>query len=203
MKDVFGNTQWGYLRETSESAKKAGLHPVTGIRRTGLDEYLNEIFPDVKDWFHDKPIGQSLGGTPIRTRPDYRSEALKMIVEFDGMPHYQKPDIIRKDELNTKLYERLGYRVVRIPFFIQLTRTAIDELFKIQLCQEMFDPNLPSLDETCSPAFLCPAGITRMAKEFKKFPDQYKVDIDAPEKINDEFLTGVSLLKAEYEKRQD
>lgn len=197
------NTQWGYLRETSESAKKTGPHPVTGIRRTGLDEYLKEIFPDVDDWVHDMSIELELNGKPVRSRPDYRSETLKLIVEFDGMPHYQKPDVIRRDELNTERYQRLGYKVIRIPFFVQLTRTAISRLFGVDVGTETFDPSLPSLDETCSPAFLCPAGISRMAKEFRKFPDQYKTNVDALEKINDDFLTGVSLLKAEYEKLQD
>lgn len=46
--------KWGFLRETTEQAKKAGIDKDTGLHRTGLDEYLKAIFPDVSDWVHDK-----------------------------------------------------------------------------------------------------------------------------------------------------
>ncbi len=32
-----------------------------------------------------------------------RSEHLKLIIEFDGLPHYTNPDIIEKDSKNTVL----------------------------------------------------------------------------------------------------
>ena len=40
---------WGFLRETSELAKKAGIDKDTGLVRTGLNEYLDVIFPDTHD----------------------------------------------------------------------------------------------------------------------------------------------------------
>ena len=40
-----------------------------------------------------------------KNRPDYRSEKLKMIIEFDGWQHYQKLDQIQKDYENQKFYE--------------------------------------------------------------------------------------------------
>ena len=65
----------------------------------------------------------------------------------------------------------------------------------------LFDGSRPSLgvNENNLPAFLCPAGIERMAKEFLRFPEQYKTNIDAIEKMADPELTGVDLLKKEYE----
>ncbi|MDD7704413.1 hypothetical protein, partial [Campylobacter sp.] len=73
--------KWGYLRETSQIAQMAGLDKATGLHRTGLDEYLKVIFPNVNDWIHDKALGE-INGVLCRKRPDYRSESLKMIVEF-------------------------------------------------------------------------------------------------------------------------
>ena len=35
--------QWGFIRETSKIAEKAGIDKATGILRTGLDEYLSVI----------------------------------------------------------------------------------------------------------------------------------------------------------------
>ena len=108
---------WGYLRETSEIAKKDGNDPTTGLCRTGLEEYLKVIFPNVDDWIHDKSIG-ILNGEKCKFRPDYRSETLKMIVEMDGLPHYTSPQNIVNDEMKTKRYEDDGYTVIRIPYFI-------------------------------------------------------------------------------------
>ena len=170
----------------------------TGLHRTGLEEYLGVIFPDVADWVHDKSIPNS----DRKTRPDYRSESLKLIVEFDGMPHYQNPDVIFKDRENMKAYEALGYKVVRIPYFIQLTKTAIRQMFGVEMDCEMFNENIPSLGKKGrnSPAYLCYEGLKRMASDFKKYPEQYRVNVEFMKSQNDDFFTGVSLLEYFYEK---
>lgn len=190
------NKKWGFIRETSELAKKSGIDKKTGILRTGLNEYLGSIFPNIKDWEHDKVIPNS----NKKYRPDYRSEKLKLIVEFDGLPHYQNPDIIQLDNEKDIFYNNLGYKVVRIPYFIQLTNKAIKTLFSVDIKEEMFNDNVPSLsiDKRNTPAYLCSVGIERMANEFKKFPDQYEINIKSLEKENNEFLTGTNLLKLKY-----
>lgn len=121
--------KWGFLRETTEAAIKAGIDRGTGLHRTGLNEYLKVIFPDIDDWVHDKALVLTVNNKVCRKRPDYRSEKLKMIVEFDGIQHYTMPDRIKNDVLSTKFYERLGYKVVRIPYFIQLTNKAVKYFF--------------------------------------------------------------------------
>ena len=90
--------KWGFLRETAESAKKAGVDADTGLKRTGLEDYLAVIFPNTNDWIHDKPIDNLPEGIKSRKRPDYRSKSLMLIVEFDGLQHYTKPDNIEKDK---------------------------------------------------------------------------------------------------------
>lgn len=187
--------QWGFLRETKEDAEKAGVDKDTGVCRTGLDEYLAVIFPNTHDWIHDKG-GVELDGKKLGTRPDYRSESLKMIVEFDGLPHYTNPDVILKDLQNTENYEKAGYKVVRIPYFIQLSKDAVKELFSVDLDQELFDDSIPSLGlkGRNTPAYLCYEGIKRMAKEFLRFPHQYEINLKALKEANSSFLTGVDLL---------
>ena len=193
--------KWDFIRETKEKAIKAGIDKDTGLHRTGLDEYLNAIFPDITDWVHDKSIGV-LNGEKCQCRPDYRSEPLKLIVEFDGLQHYTNPNNIIKDVSQTLKYEVGGYKVVRIPYFIQLTKSAIKILFDIIVDEDFFDPSIPSIGikGENTPAFLCPIGIERMAKEFVRFPDQYKVNLEALEKEANERLTGVNLLKEHYAK---
>jgi hypothetical protein len=191
--------KWGFLRETAELAMKAGKDKDTGLHRTGLKDYLKVIFPKTRDWLHDKALGE-VNGKPYRSRPDYRSEQLKIIVEFDGLPHYTKPDIIEKDYRLTELYTQLGYKVVRIPYFIQLTNKAVKTLFGVDVNEALFDETIPSLGirGLNTPAYLCPAGLKRMAAEFKKIPEQYKINIDFLKQQNDSYRTGVDFLEKEF-----
>ena len=191
--------KWSFIRETSEKAKLAGIDQDTGLHRTGLDEYLRAIFPNVTDWVHDQTLGV-IDGVSYRTRPDYRSETLRLIVEFDGLQHYTKPDRIESDAKTTNTYRNLGYTVVRIPYFIQLTRRAVRTLFAVDTSEELFDENIPSLGikGQNTPAYLCPAGLRRMAFEFKRFPEQYQVNLSFLKSQNDVYKTGVDFLEEEY-----
>jgi hypothetical protein len=188
--------KWGFLRENTKNAIKAGIDKETGLHRTGLEEYLKVIFPDINDWIHDMPLGK-IDGVNNKIRPDYRSELLKLVVEFDGVHHYQKPHIIENDTAKTKRYEEYGYKVVRIPYFIQLTNTAVKTLFNVIVEEPLFDVNIPSLSPSSynTPAYLCPIGIERMIREFKQFPDQLEVNYRHLIKFNSEFTTGISYLK--------
>lgn len=192
--------KWGFLRETENMARKAGIDKDTGLHRTGLEEYLKIIFPEVDDWVHDKALG-TVNEIKYRSRPDYRSEKLKLIIEFDGIQHYTKPDIIEKDIRNTELYITLGYKVVRIPYFIQLTNKAVKTLFDIEVSEKLFDEKISSLgiQGQNTPAYLCPAGVERMAKEFTKFPEQYKTNVDFLKKQNVPFKSGIEYLEREFE----
>ena len=195
--------KWGFLRETNIQAHKAGKDRDTGLHRTGLEDYLKVIFPDVVDWIHDKSLG-IVNDTKYRSRPDYRSESLKLIIEFDGLQHYTKPDIIIKDVKNTLLYTDLGYKVVRIPYFIQLTNIAVKSLFGVVVSEVLFDGSIPSLgiEGQNTPAYICPAGVKRMTLEFKKFPEQYETNINFLKKQNDPFRSGVEFLENEYNNKR-
>ncbi len=63
------NKKWGFLRETRAMAEKAGIDKDTGLHRTGLEDYLKVIYPNVKDWIHDKTLG-NINGVLYRSRPD-------------------------------------------------------------------------------------------------------------------------------------
>ena len=192
--------KWGYLRETKEMAEKAGLDPDTGLHRTGLEEYLAVIFPDVTDWVHDKTIPNLPEGIKCRKRPDYRSESLKLIIEFDGVQHFESPRQIQEDIKTTKLYESFGYRVVRIPFFIQLTNVAVLEMFNVNVEEQLFNPSIASMGiKGANPATVCYAGIQRMAEYFICHPEQYLTNLNYLKSFNDDYMTGASLLEKEYD----
>ena len=193
--------KWGFLRETKEAALKAGIDTATGLHRTGLEDYLNVIFPLVSDWVHDKSIGE-LNGVKRQMRPDYRSEKLKMIIEFDGLQHYTNPSNILKDYMHTKEYEEGGYRVIRIPYFIQLTNEVVRAMFDVKVAEPLFPDNVPSLaiSGNNTPAFLCPEGIKRMATELRRFPSQMETNLMALKKEYSEAnkidLSGYRILKS-------
>lgn len=198
---IVGNKKWGFLRETMELAQKAGKDKDTGLHRTGLDEYLKVIFPNTVDWVHDKPIGK-IDGMICRKRPDYRSEEQKIIIEFDGVQHYTSPLNIIRDRENSVFYEKLGYKVVRVPYFIQFTNKVVEQLFGITVSEELFDESIPSMgpEGKNTPAFLCNSGIERMAQEFHKFPEQYRVNMEFMKKQDNQFLVRFELLEEAYNK---
>ena len=198
---------WGYLRETERLAQKAGIDKETYLPRTGLNEYLNVIFPEIDDWVHDKAIGK-INGKTYRLRPDYRSEKLKLIVEFDGLPHYTNPSNILADIKKNKIYEEAGYTVIRIPYFIQLTNQAVEILFNRKINFPLFPSDKSSLGISGknTPAFLCQLGIKRMVSEFLKFPEQLEVNLNYLKRLSkqneeNKILSGYTLFKKEL-KRQ-
>lgn len=89
---------------------------------------------------------------------------------------------------------------MRIPYFIQLTNKAVKTLFDVDVSEELFDETISSLgiEGQNTPAYLCPAGLKRMAGEFKKFPEQYKTNLDFLKKQNYPFRTGVEFLEDEF-----
>lgn len=194
------STKWGYLRE--HSSKCVGVDEITGLHRNGLDEYLSIIFPEIDDWLHDKTFGEH-NGVKYKIRPDYRSEKLKMIVEFDGLPHYTDPENLLKDENNTKIYRDCGYKVIRIPYFIQLSNDVVEKLFGVKVNEKLFDISYPSIGGfgvKRNPSFLCYEGVKRMAKEFHNFPEQYEVNLKALKAMDNDLLSGASYLEYEYDK---
>lgn len=197
MENNTNEIKFGFLREDTKYATSAGIDAVTGLGRTSLLEYLNVIFPDVADWIHDKTVPAErilkYHKDIKKYRPDYRSDTLNMIIEFDGIQHYTSPDAVINDIERTKYYESIGYKVVRIPYFIQLTNLAVKKLFNISTVTKLFPENVSSLSykKKNTPAYLCPSGIVRMAKEFIQFPEQYKINIDQlnfeSEKVGEKF----------------
>jgi len=192
------NEKWGFLRESTKKADVDKIKQDFDLPCTGLDEYLAAIFPNVDDWIHDRQLSKI-----YRKKPDYRSESLKLIIEFDGVGHYQNEQTIKDDEEKDKMYREYGYKVVRIPYFIQLTNDVIEKMFGVKMSQLMFDPQIPSFiikDKTSknTPKHMCTLGIRRMAKEFMKYPEQYKVNIEYLKSAGNASVTGWDMLEKEY-----
>ena len=199
------DTRFGYVRENQKQVEQQPYHPVTGVCRVPLTNYLEVLFPETHDWICNQRMQEVPGFEDSRLQPDFRSESLKLIIEVDGLPHYRNPTKLRSDLSKKERYEGAGYRVVRIPYFIQLTKDAVRKLFgdmAANVEDELFDPTLFSLSSKAqnSPAFLCPLGIRRMAMEFLKFPEQYQLNLAALKAEDNDELTGVDYLEMEMER---
>lgn len=197
--------RWGFLREKREQTEKVKFNEKYQIGATQMIDYLKVIFPEIEEdeWIHDKTVPNLMNGKKkSRIRPDFRNEKRKLIIEFDGLQHYTKPDNILRDEQHTEIYTTNGYEVVRIPYFIQLTKEVVTDLFGIEVSIPLFDVSIPSIaiEWHNTPAYLCPAGIDRMAKEYHRFPQQYEVNLKNLEKCRSDIRSGYDLLVKAYER---
>lgn len=136
-----------------------------------LGEIFSEILPN-KQFIHDKTVPNS----NCKMRPDYRFEDLKLIVEFDGNRHYQQVEVILKDEQKDNIYKKLGYRIVRIPYFIQMTNKLLQGLFNQEFVYTQVYPHGFIDDNVILPATFCELGIKRFLNDLENFAN-YREDI--------------------------
>lgn len=179
------NAEWKYLRENNKRY-------FSETRNTSLQKYLEYIFPDITEWNCNKPISAkdqrelaSKEPTDIRRyRPDAFSKELKLVVEFDGKPHYQNPTAIINDKKKDEYYKELGLTVVRIPYWIQLSKESIYYLFDAvkdcirddlgAMCTleySFFDSPKSDFGLSISPTSMCALGFRRFCEEVQGFPE--------------------------------
>ena len=96
-----------------------------------LGEFLTIAYPNYV-WEHDKRF-QIVGGQDYKFKPDYCCHELKMCVEFDGADHYMKANVIECDRRKDEVLKELGYKVIRVPYFVQLDSASIKYLFNLDL----------------------------------------------------------------------
>lgn len=133
------------------------------LDETMLGICLRDIFQ--KDFIHNKIVPNS----NLKTRPDYRNDELMLIVEFDGYKHYTDPSVIYRDSLKVKTYTAMGYKVVRIPYFIQLETRTIKILFGIDYQLKQNFPHGFIVDDIVCPAGYCKAGADLYKQDKKRF----------------------------------
>ena len=122
-----------------------------------LGKFLQVAYPEY-EWVHDKKF-ETPDSIKYNFRPDYCCHELKMSVEFDGPDHFTKANIIQADETKDSILQELRYKVVRIPYFIQLDYFSIKHFFGIDLlfCN-CFPHGFVSRNVTL-PASFCEQGI--------------------------------------------
>lgn len=134
--------------------------------------------PIPKDTFESRQNVYDHRADRYRTcRPDARIEGLNLIVEFDGIDHYQNVSVILKQGHRNTWMNNLGYRVVRIPFYVQLSTLNIEHLFGVKVeagcpCPSGWLSSAKtkySLNQNC-PSNFCYQGELKFIKEYESFP---------------------------------
>lgn len=174
------NMRWKYLRETTKKYYDPS-------RNTSLDQYLSYIFSDA-NFIYDSCIPKDIilsrnsNASYRRFRPDARCEELNLIVEFDGLAHYQDPQVVLQDIDKDAYLRSLGYIVVRIPYWIQLSIEVIQVLFhdythlitlKSEMCSiacSFHDIDKDTLNLSSSVGAMCELGRYRFLDEVVQFP---------------------------------
>lgn len=121
-----------------------------------LGQVLEIIYPKEKI-IHNKKIP----GYRELCRPDYRLPNLKLIFEFDGSTHFTNPKRIIMDEKNDTFYKSLGYRVIRIPYFIQMDSNFFKNILNLELENLYYYPNGFIDNKATLPAEFCGMGIQK------------------------------------------
>ena len=110
------------------------------LTEKSLGEILKALYPN-SEWIHDKkfevPVPEiclSAHVSPVYNfRPDYCCHELKLCVEFDGPNHYTSARVIAADGLKDITIANHGYKVIRVPYFVQLDTDSIKYFFDIDV----------------------------------------------------------------------
>lgn len=183
--------KWKYLRETRTKYFDDSIN-------TALEDYLNYIFPGY-DFIYNQTVPKDIiiqrnSKCSIRRyRPDARCEKLNLIVEYDGLDHYCNQSIVLSDIERDEWFRKLNYKIVRIPYWIQLSSEMIHYFFNIdikepmcELCSSFRDNNRKDNGLSTSVGSMSEAGRYRFLNTVTDYPlsEQLKVYNDLKDCIN-------------------
>ena len=167
-------SEWKWLRENDKKYFNPKLN-------TSLKKYLDAIFPDT-DFVFDSAIPKDIqikrGVSNVRRfRPDARCEKLNLIVEFDGVNHYQDIKQVLSDKERDKWCIDAGYDVVRLPYWMPMSVSNIFYKFNVHMDHPMcelhycvFDSPVNDYGLSISPLSMCRLGYERFIKEASHMP---------------------------------
>ena len=99
----------------------------------------------------------------------FEDEGGKVAVEFDGDEHYRHSLKIKSDREKDSVAEAGGYRVVRIPYWIQLTTETLRHYFNLDAVIVQDFPH-GFITTKLFPASFCEMGIQRFQREMAALP---------------------------------
>ncbi len=105
-----------------------------------------------------------------------RKDGQVVIVEYDGDTHYCDPFKIKTDAVKDAAAGALGYAVVRMPFWVQLTTVTLKHFFGLDAIVETEFPH-GFITTRFFPSRFCGLGIARFRRELDALPEQVRADV--------------------------
>lgn len=166
-------------------------HPEKGMlmQNNHMESILQRLYENNYDWIYyaNKTLKDSEGKS-VKTesghavKPDFVSEKFRLIIEIDGAGghnygHFSSARQCIVDQEKDKLYKKLGYKVIRIPMYVQLDSEMVEYYFGIKYEKDLYEAchnHGFSHDQILLPADFCQLGIERFRKEFLSLPQNVK-----------------------------
>lgn len=116
-------------------------------------------------------IGRELKVGDTRRRWDmaYRRDGATTVVEFDGDEHYRNALKVKVDREKDAIAAELGYSVVRVPYWVQLTTETLRHYFELEGVIEQSFPH-GFIATRIFPASYCELGVQRFRRELEALP---------------------------------
>lgn len=167
------------------------------LNEKNLLEVLEYLYPETS-WIHNKVIPKDIVKERLKGsehedgmyeyllkrkfRADYRSEELSIVVEFDGISHYQSSEVMWNDISKTLYYESLGYTFIQIPYFVQPTIEIIKQYFnkdiEESLTENMNGFNIDGVKLNRNlPSSFSEDGVRRFMTEFINFDEKVQDEV--------------------------
>jgi len=105
----------------------------------------------------------------LNYRPDIRIESMKLIIEFDGYLHYTNSNTCMKDLQKDIDYVNAGYRIIRIPYFIQwCSEISSFVINKNVVCTQVYPHGFID-SKAILPADFCWLGLQRFLRDLELY----------------------------------
>lgn len=103
----------------------------------------------------------------------YEINGVITVVEFDGDEHYRHTLKIKTDKEKDAVAHEHGFRVVRFPYWVQLTSETLTHYFGLAANISQDFPH-GFITTKVFPASFCELGIARFKQELNSLPPQVK-----------------------------
>ena len=141
------------------------------LTQSKLEQLLKEI--SGTGW-----LGNELRVLNSRRRWDmaFKFDSKTFIVEYDGDEHYRNSIKIKTDIEKDEVARKLGYTVVRIPYWIQIDSKMLNYYFGIN---KEIEQDFPQgfISTKIFPASFCEKGIERFQNELNNLPIVVKTKV--------------------------
>lgn len=147
--------------------KEKGIVKITGyLTQAKLEEALRKIV-ELDNW---KGSEIKLTGYNYRWDMSYiDKQGVQFLVEFDGDRHYKDSLTISSDNIKDNLAALNGLKIIRIPYWVQLTNETLKYYFNMEASIEQDFPH-GFITTKSFPASFCELGIQRFKKELEQLP---------------------------------